>query len=274
VLPFSLNHMTVKAMSFSSLLDSAKALGCAGVELRNDLATPLFDGANAEQAGKVVADAGLNVFAVAEVKAFNHFTEDTRNKAIALMDTATACGAKGIALIPRCDGQGIKKSERINALKHALSELKPLLAMRKLIGFVEPLGFEQSSLRFKSEAVDMINECDASDQFQLVHDTFHHYLAGGGPMYPDMTGMVHVSGVVDHSLAAQDINDAHRVLVDQHDRLENIGQLQALTTGGYAGPISMEAFSPVVHALSDPTVKLAESFKYITGAMKGHGQVV
>lgn len=274
MLPFSLNHMTVNAMSFTSLLDTAKALGCSGIELRNDLASALFDGTTAKLGGIAANNAGLRVFAVAEVRAFNHFTDDTRSRAIALMDTAAACGARGIALIPRCDGQGTDKSMRIKALEQALKELKPLLAERSLIGFIEPLGFEQSSLRFKSEVVDVINACDAHSEFQLVHDTFHHYLAGGGPIFPDLTGMVHVSGVTDNTLALRDINDEHRVLVNEHDRLENITQLQTLITGGYAGPISMEAFSPDVHALKNPTTALAESFNYISSEIKGQSYVV
>jgi len=269
VLPLSLNHVTVKAMPFSGLLETAKALGCVGVELRNDLSAPLFDGTTAELGGLSVADAGLRVYAVAEVRAFNNFTDDTRARAIALMNTAVACGAQGIALIPRCDGQDTDQSVRIKSLEHALLELKPLLAERGLIGFVEPLGFKQSSLRIKSEVVDVINACDACGEFQLVHDTFHHYLAGNGPVFPEMTGMVHVSGVTDNTLALHDIKDEHRVLVNENDCLGNIEQLQALIEGGYAGPISMEAFSPVVHALKDPACALAKSFDYISSAIKG-----
>ncbi len=274
MLSFALNHMTVKAMPFSSLLETAKTLGCIGVELRNDLSTPLFDGATAKLGHVSTANAGLRVFAIAEVRAFNNFTDDTRTRAIALMNTAAACGAQGIALIPRCDGQNTDQSIRTKALEHALTELKPLLAERGLVGFVEALGFEQSSLRFKSEAVDAINACDAHHEFQLVHDTFHHYLAGGGPVFPDMTGMVHVSGVTDNSLALQDIKDEHRVLVNKHDRLENIKQLETLINGGYTGPISMEAFSPDVHALKNPAIALRESYDYITSAIKEQAYVV
>jgi len=128
MLPLSLNHVTVKTMSFSSLLETARTLGCVGVELRNDLSIPLFDGTTAKLGGVIAANAGLRVFAVAEVRAFNHFTDDTRTRAIALMNTAVACGAQGIALIPRCDGQDTDKSVRIRALEYALTELKPLLA--------------------------------------------------------------------------------------------------------------------------------------------------
>lgn len=273
-MPYSINHMTVKAIPTSSLLDMALALNCAGVELRNDLPSPLFDGQTAQAVGKQVAQLGLRIFALAEVKAFNDFNENTRKQAIALMDLAVECGAIGVALIPRCDGQGLEKTERIASLTHAIEQLTPLLAERKLIGFVEPLGFEHSSLRLKSEAVDVIKNCDASEQFQLVHDTFHHFLAGGGALFPEHTGMVHVSGVVDKSVALNEINDVHRILVDEHDRLENIEQLSALLNAGYTGPISMEAFAPSVHALAQPADALNKSFGYITSKLQESGYVV
>jgi len=268
VLQFSLNHMTVKALPYSELLGTAASLNCAGVEIRNDIAHALFDGNTAEKGREAAQQASLTIFALAEVKAFNHFTDDTKVQAIALMDMAVACGAKGIALIPRCDGQGTDSSERIPNLVNALTQLKPLLAKRALIGFVEPLGFVHSSLRFKAEAIQAIAMCDGQNEFQLVHDTFHHYLAGGGPVFPDSTGMVHISGVNDTSLAIEEINDSHRVLVDPQDRLGNIEQLQMLIDGGYTGPVSMEAFAPTVHALKNPLDALGKSFNHIVMSLK------
>jgi len=71
MLPLSLNHVTVKTMSFSSLLETARTLGCVGVELRNDLSIPLFDGTTAKLGGVIAANAGLRVFAVADC--FNEY---------------------------------------------------------------------------------------------------------------------------------------------------------------------------------------------------------
>ena len=58
--------------------------------------------------------------------------------------------------------------------------------------------------------------------------TFHHHLAGGGPVFARQTGIVHVSGVIDPVLASSQMSDADRVLVDAADRLGNITQIQAL----------------------------------------------
>ena len=59
-----------------------------------------------------------------------------------------------------------------------------------------------------------------------MHDTFHHHLAGETEFFPERTGIVHISGVVDPDVAVDDMLDPHRVLVDDADRLENVPQIR------------------------------------------------
>ena len=68
---FALNHMTVARLTFVQLLDLAAELGCIGIEVRNDLPQPLFDGLDPAAAGAMARDKGLRILAVAEVKRFN-----------------------------------------------------------------------------------------------------------------------------------------------------------------------------------------------------------
>jgi 2-keto-myo-inositol isomerase len=79
MLPMALNHMTVARMSFAQLVDLAAGLGCAGIELRNDLPQPLFDGLQPDVAGRIVRDKGLRILALAEVKRFNDWAWATEN---------------------------------------------------------------------------------------------------------------------------------------------------------------------------------------------------
>lgn len=263
MLPTALNHMTVARATYAGLLDIAARLGCTGVEVRNDLPQPLFDGLSPEAAGEMARARGLRLLALAEVKRFNDWSKDKAAEALALMRIAKAAGAEAVSLIPRNDGLGLGNGERQANLRIALRELKPMLEDHDLVGLVEPLGFEVCALRHKEEAVEVIEALSATGRFRLVHDTFHHALAGGGPIFPAHTGIVHISGVVDPSVALGEMTDAHRVLVDAQDRLGNVAQLSALAAAGYAGPISFEAFSPEVHALADPQTALARSFDFI-----------
>ena len=260
---FALNHMTVAGLSFRQLVALARDLGCVGIEVRNDLPQPLFDGMDPAEAGAFVRENGLRLLAVAEVKRFNDWSEDKAAEALALMKIARAAGAEAVSLIPRNDNQGMGNGERQAALRVALKALKPMLEDHGLIGMVEPLGFETCPLRHKAEAVEAIEAVGGRGRFKLVHDTFHHVLAHGGPIFPEHTGIVHVSGVVEQSVSIADMRDPHRVLVTPGDRLGNIEQVEALQAAGWNGPVSYEAFSPEVHALDDPKTALRASMDHM-----------
>ena len=197
------------------------------------------------------------------MKRFNDWSVDKEAEALALMKIARAAGAEAVSLIPRNDNLGMGNGERQANLRVALKALKPLLEDHNLVGMVEPLGFEICALRYKSEAVEGIEAIGGKDRFKLVHDTFHHMLAHGGPLFPEHTGIVHVSGVVDQKIGISDMRDPHRVLVTHADRLGNVEQIAALQAAGWNGPVSYEAFSPEVHAHADPAGELARSFEFI-----------
>jgi len=263
MLPIAINHMTVPGLRYDALFALAKRLKCIGVELRNDLARPLFDGDTPDVVGQKAKDLGLRIVGLSQVYPFNDWSEARRKEVDALIRAALACGAETISLIPRNDGKGLGHGERLANLRVALREIAPMLEAAGLVALLEPLGFETSSLRSKAEAIDVMESLGVTKHYRLVHDTFHHHLAGGGPMFPDHTGIVHVSGVVDPHLAVSDMRDAHRILVDERDRLGNVAQLRALLDAGYRGPISYEAFSPLVHGLADPEPALRESIAFI-----------
>ncbi|MCX7288253.1 MAG: TIM barrel protein [Rhodobacterales bacterium] len=259
--------MTVARLSFRDLVALAARLGCVGIEVRNDLPQPLFDGMDPGEAGDLARAAGLRLLAVAEVKRFNDWSEDKAAEALALMKIARTAGAEAVSLIPRNDNLGMGNGERQAALRLALKALKPMLEDHDLLGMVEPLGFEICALRSKSEAVEGIEAVGGIGRFKLVHDTFHHTLAHGGPLFPEHTGIVHVSGVVDQEVSLSQMRDPHRVLVTPGDRLGNIDQIAALQAAGWIGPVSFEAFSPAVHALPDPEVALRASMGHMAGVL-------
>ena len=201
MIQFALNHMTVARLSFRDLVALSAKLGLVGIEVRNDLPQPLFDGIDPVDAGRHVRDCGLRLLAVAEVKRFNDWSSDKEAEALALMKIAKAAGAEAVSLIPRNDNLGMGNGERQAALRVALKALKPMLEDHGLVGMVEPLGFEICALRYKSEAVEGIEAVGGKGRFKLVHDTFHHTLAHGGPLFPDHAGIVHVSGVTDQTVS-------------------------------------------------------------------------
>jgi 2-keto-myo-inositol isomerase len=63
-----------------------------------------------------------------------------------------------------------------------------------------------------------------------------------------MTGLVHISGVVDATATVGTMRDPHRVLVGADDRIGNLEQLRALRAGGCERPAPFEPFATSVHA--------------------------
>lgn len=263
----ALNQMTVPRIGYAAFLDLAATLGCIGVEVRNDLGRPLFDGADPVTGGAMARDRGLRLLGMSQVYPFNAWSDAIRAEVVALVAAAKASGAETISLIPRNDGQGVANGERQANLRIALKQAQPILADAGMVALVEPLGFGRSSLRSKQELVEVIDALGAGDCYRLVHDTFHHTLAGGGPLYPARTGIVHISAVTDPTLPVDAMEDVHRVLVDDRDRLGNVEQIAALLAGGYEGAFSYECFSPEVHALADPAERIARSFEFIRSGL-------
>lgn len=264
----ALNHMTTPNLSFVDFLDLAVRLGCTGIEVRNDIDRPLFDSIDAAEAGQRAADKGLRIVGLSQVYPFNTWDTEREAAVCDLIDIAKRAGSETISLIPRNDGTGLGNGERQANLRVALKAILPMLQNADLVALVEPLGFRRSSLRSKAELVDMIAAIDGQANYRIVHDTFHHTLAGGGPLFPEDTGIVHISGVVDPALSVDQMEDEHRVLVDADDRLGNVAQLRALFDAGYAGPISYECFSPDTHALDDPYIAIRRSFEFISSELR------
>ncbi|MET3856968.1 TIM barrel protein [Rhizobium sp. OAE497] len=265
---YALNHMAAPALKIDSFFALAKSLGIDSVEIRNDLSgNAILDGTKPAEIKAAAERHGVTIISINALQRFNEWNETRAAEAKELIDYAAACGAKALVLVPKNDGTGREDGTRQANLRQSLTALKPMLDAAGITGLVEPLGFEICSLSSKTEAADAIRELGAEGTFRLVHDTFHHHLAGEAAIFPDMTGLIHISGVDDKDVSVSDMRDPHRVLVTSADRLDNAGQVRALLQAGYKGPASFEPFSAEVHALKDPAAALRESMDYLSSAV-------
>ncbi len=126
-------------------------------------------------------------------------------------------------------------------LGNSLKEIVKVLSDFDLLGYIEPLGFETSSVRKKSVVVDEIKKLKTS-KLKIVHDTFHHFLAGEKDFFPSMTGLVHISGV-SNEFSNIELNDDHRYLINETDILGNINQIKYFLQSDYKGFFSFEPFA-------------------------------
>jgi len=259
----ALNQATAPNLSYQAFLDLAAAVGCVGVEPRNDLGRPLFDGAAPEEAARMAQDRGLRLLGLSQVYPFNDWSEARCDEIADLIETARRAGAEGVSLIPRVDGAGAEDGVRQAVLRDVLKEIIPMLRASGVIGLVEPIGFSTSSLKGKAEAVEAIEALGAADSLKVVHDTFQHALSGEAQLFPGHTGIVHISGLSAHQGPLTDAQDGERVLIDVGDRLGNLEQIGGMLTAGYGGAFSFECTASEIHELPDPTAQIRTSFDFI-----------
>ncbi|NGO53314.1 TIM barrel protein [Allomesorhizobium camelthorni] len=256
---FALDQMAAPRLDVRAFFALARDLGLRDVDIRNHL------GSNAVTRGVPAADvrsaadeAGVTIISVNTLQRFNEWTPAREAEANKLADYAAACGAKTLVLVPVNDGSWPANGERQGDLRVALKWLKPILEPRGLIGLIKPLGFHTCSLRSKKEAAEAIAAVDGQSVFRLVHDTFHHTLAGETFFFCELTGLVHISGVNDPTFWIY----PGRVLVGS----DNGSQIRALLDGGYSGPFSFE-LTEEVHVPDDLAGALAASIDFIRGLM-------
>ncbi len=261
---FSLNHMVAPKLGYAEFFDLALRLGVNAVEIRNDIPTSLMGNKNAKMIGKLAKDKGITILNVNALQRFNQWNGAKASEAARLAEYAALTGAKALVLCPTNDKKYKPSNEaRLDALRDSLAGLAPILQHFGLIGCVEPLGFEECSLRLKAEAVAAIDAVKQSKRFKVTHDTFHHFVAGEKELFAGRTALIHVSGVTDKKHTAATMRDPQRVLVDGHDLIDNRGQVQKLIAAGYKGYVSFEPFAAEVHKSKMIARELARSMDYL-----------
>lgn len=263
---FALNHIAAPKMPLPAFLAMARRLGITDVEIRNDLPDDVGTVPPRELA-QMAGEAGVRILTINGLYPFNLWSDDLDSRAKRLADYAAEAEIGALVMCPLNDGRKVEHSHVVDAL----DRLRPILKSRAIMGYVEPLGFPRSSLRRKDEAIAAITEAGGFEHFALVHDSFHHQLAGEDKLYPHRTALVHVSGVTDPNIPVEALEDEHRELIDSRDLLNNLGQIQALLADGYGGPISFEPFSPRTHALPNIEMALAESMSFLRRALDENG---
>ena len=266
---FGVNHMVSPSLTPDELVDAAAKLGAVAIELRNDVGdNSLKDLESARRVGARASNAGLEVRSINALYPFNIWNEERARQTETLAGLAEACGAAGLVMCPLNEGKMLEDTpEKAAGLRAALSGIRPILERHGLRGFVEPLGFPLSSLRFKRDALAAIDDIGGADVFSLVHDTFHHRGAGEQQLFARRTGLVHISGLEDPAVSFVDMLDGHRVLVGPKDRLGNVEQLRQLYEEGYGGVVSFEPFAKEVHGLPDPIAAVRDSMAYVRKAL-------
>ena len=253
----ALNRIVYPGVGMEEFFAVTAELGLGKVELRNDLpGGRIIDGLTPDQVGKLAAKHRVQILTINALQKFNlpsnlaKATQELKG----LIELARSIGCHAIVLCPNNDTADARTPvQSLRDTTAALKAFRPQFESSGVLGYVEPLGFPESSLRSVLSASQAIREAGGSC-YRMVFDTFHHYL---GPdtaedveqkLDVSLVGLVHASGV-EAELDKGAMKDGHRVLVTNGDRMGNVAQIARLVARGYAGDVSLEPFSSEVQKL-------------------------
>jgi len=253
----ALNRIVYPGVGMEEFFAITAELGLGKVELRNDLpGGRIIDELTPDQVRKLAAKHRIQILTINALQKFNlpsNLAKATRELK-GLIELARSIGCRAIVLCPNTDTADRRTPEQsLRDTTAALKAFRPQFESAGVLGYVEPLGFPESSLRSVLSASQAIKEAGGSC-YRMVFDTFHHYL---GPdtaedveqkLDVSLVGLVHASGV-EAELATGAMKDGHRVLVTNGDRMGNVAQIARLVARGYAGDVSLEPFSEQVQKL-------------------------
>jgi len=270
---FSLNRIIYPNLKLEDFYIFIKDLGLDKIELRNDLpGGKIIDNYAPRQLKELSKKYGVEILTINALQKFNlaAILPETIKELKKLINLSLSIGCKAIVLCPNNDVNDKRGSEEIfEETVKALKSFGPLFQDSGMQGYLEPLGFEECSLRSIVIAMKAIQE-SGYPVYKTVHDTFHHHL---GPDTFDTiendydisyTGLVHISGV-ECNIPVEKYRDNHRVLVTTQDRLQTKEQIELLLKLGYTGNISFEPFSKKVQEMEIEKIKSAinNSIEYI-----------
>ena len=270
----SLNRIIYPKLKLEDFFKFTKNLDLNKIELRNDLpGGKIIDGYTPGQLKELSKKYGVEILTINALQKFNlaAILPETIKELRKLINLSLSIGCKAIVLCPNNDVNDKRGSEEIfKETVKALKSFGPLFRDSRMQGYLEPLGFEECSLRSIVTAMRAIQE-SGYPVYKIVHDTFHHHL---GPDTFDTiendydisyTGLVHISGV-ECNIPVEEYRDNHRVLVTAQDRLQTKEQIELLLKLGYTGNISFEPFSNKVQEMEIEKIKSAtnNSIEYIS----------
>jgi 2-keto-myo-inositol isomerase len=261
----SLNRILLPGLSLEEFFKLCADLALNKVELRNDLeGIGIIEPYSPEQVKGLSEKYNIKILTINALQKFNleAILPEKLEELKELIHLCVAIDCQAIVLVPTNDISDKRDSEAVKQeTLSALKAYKTLFEDSGIWGYVEPLGFEECSLRSKVVALQAIRKSGCRN-YKIVHDTFHHHL---GPDTDDSlknnydvayTGLVHVSGV-ESDIPSNQYKDDHRILIADGDRLNNREQLELLIQLGYKGDISFEPFAKDVQKMEINALKAA-----------------
>ncbi|MDP3196887.1 TIM barrel protein [Tabrizicola sp.] len=267
---FALNRTCAPQLPLDAFIALATSVGVQAVEIRNDIEGREFaDGTPARDVLARLQDVGLEVASVNALQRFNDWSPTRAKQAEAIIAYASALGAPGVVLCPvHNEDHGWTDAQAEKNLRNGLRQLRPILQVHGITGYVEPLGMKGSTMKRQDMAVAAVTDIDGWDDYKLCYDTFQYFRCGDTRLFPQHIGLAHMSGIARTDLSPGDLVEPDRGLVFVGDRVGNIAKLRGLKAAGYEGFVSMEPFSPEVQNDPELVAHLRASLEYVSTLLK------
>ena len=272
---FALNRVTCPSLKLEDFFKFTADLGLSKVEVRNDLpGGAIIDGLPAARAAELAQRHGISILSINALQKFNLKSAQSKGQAdlAGMLELAAALRCAAIVLCPDNDTKDHRDAKtKVEETVDALETFGPAFTKAGIQGWVEPLGFSESSLASIVVAAEAIKRSGFAC-YRIVYDTFHHYLGPDsekdidGVFASTQAGLIHVSGV-EAAIPKESLRDSHRVLLSPADVMGTREQVARMVTLGYTGDISFEPFAADVQKMSRDSLAaaLTTSIEYLRG---------
>ncbi|MCO6543340.1 MAG: TIM barrel protein [Lactobacillus sp.] len=274
---FCLNRKAAPAISLDKTISLVASLGIKNIELRNDLYgipdnSSILDKMSELDVKRVLEDNDVSVETINAVGNMDRrdMIDDNLASLTEMLDMTKDLQLKNIIFCPVRSKDDVRSARQRQ--EDAIANIKDysqLLKKYNVNGLIEPLGFEDSTLRFPWEGQFIIDQAGV-DNFKLVADTFHYYLANvtdddfDNKVDVAYIGLVHLSSVMNNK-SRRYLDDQDRYMLDEADIMNSIHIAHNIENAGYHGLYAFEPFSDDLKQYDEQRVKdeLVKSIKLV-----------
>lgn len=274
---FCLNRKAAPGITLDKTLPMVASVGVKNIEVRNDLYgapdnSSILDHFSGEQVKEMLTQNGVGVETINAIGNMDlrSAIDDNLASLKEMLEMAKSFDLKNIIFCPvRSDADTrspeVRKQEAVLNVK----DYSKMLKQYGVNGLIEPLGFLDSTLRFPWEGQAVIDQAGV-DNFKLVADSFHYYLAEvsdqdfADKVDVNYIGLVHLSSVVDDK-PREVLDDQDRYMLDEADIMNSVHIAHNIENAGYKGLYAFEPFSDDLKKYDEnkATAELLKSIKLV-----------
>jgi len=260
---FGLNRIMCPTLDMEEFFQLTNELGLNWVELRNDINGGNIIGSYSIQEIRDLAKQyHIQICSINALQRFNNLEEidKTKEELNSLLTLAKNINCQAIVLCPMNEEDDHRcPEEQVHETIYILKELINVFEDFGIMGYIEPLGFNSSSLSSVITAMKIMKEVGYKG-YKIVYDTFHHAIGPDGlnllarEYDIQFTGLMHISSITAE-IPIDQYQDKYRNMDFSRDRMNNKEQIEFLVNRGYQGIISFEPFAEEIQKLDKKQLK-------------------